>query len=648
MHSDRNQEVRSVSLSLPAPALSEEQPIAMTVRCRDADSIPKVPEAGKVWVDPDGIRIQVMHNGLKMLADGYYGWWITKLIEQCRGHHKPQEERIFHEVVKHLRPKGAMLELGGFFAYYSLWFLQGAPERRAIIVEPDPAHLAVGQTNAALNHLTPEFVAGSVGRNPATPSWFQTRDSGPVLIPRMSVPQLFDQCGIDELDVLHCNVHGAETDVIESCVELLRQERIRWIFVSTHAYQITGDPLTHQRCLALLRHAGAFIEGEYDINEAFSGDGLIVARFGSAPPGWIPVELSRNRYSESLFRNPIYDLAEKLGGLGLQDAERYVRTLYETILLRAPDPDGLKGYSDMLYRTGDLKSLIETILRSDEFASRHEEFLGCYVHECSRRARPALIRSGIQFTLARDGPLGNAGETLLIPEDRVMMPFIAANGFWELEGIEFAADKMDLSDKYVLLDIGANVGFFSRQFLHRFPCVESCICIEPDPGNFSALSFNMAKFERSTVRSYNVALGVLDSAAEFYRDRQNIGNYSLNIDAMRNQPFEQTTVTVAATERWMREMLPGSMAIIWKSDTQGFDETIISLAPWEVWNRVRYAIIELSRINKPMFDIAEFRRKIDSFPNKSIGLSRRPASIDEIVDYLSGNDGSHEDLYLWR
>jgi FkbM family methyltransferase len=194
-----------------------------------------------------------------------------------------------------------------------LWFLNGAPGRRAIVLEPDPGNLAVGKANAALNHLSAEFVAGFVGREAAPPAPFPTPDSA-LMVPCHTVPGLMEQYGIDVLEILHCDTQGAEVAVIETCTELLRQARIHWLFISTHAHQITGDPLTHQRCLALLRRAGACIEAEHDVHESFSGDGLIVARCGPALPGWRPVELSRNRYSESYFRNPLYDLADMLEG----------------------------------------------------------------------------------------------------------------------------------------------------------------------------------------------------------------------------------------------------------------------------------------------------------------------------------------------
>ena len=128
--------------------LTVDQRVQMTTMCRDMDGIPRAPRAGQVQILPDQTRVQVMHNGTRVLADGYYGEWMTKLIELCHGCHEPQEERVFHEVMARLPSKATMIELGGFWAFYSLWFLSSGKPRRAIVVEPDPKHLKVGQMNA--------------------------------------------------------------------------------------------------------------------------------------------------------------------------------------------------------------------------------------------------------------------------------------------------------------------------------------------------------------------------------------------------------------------------------------------------------------------------------------------------------------------
>lgn len=281
----------------------------MGVRCRDTDTIPKVDDAGKVFSQPDGRRVQLMHNGVRVVADGYYGAWMTQLIEQTKGHHEPQEERVFHEVVSCLPPGGTMIELGGFWAFYSLWFLLAAPGRRATLVEPDPAHIEIGMENFALNGLEGQFIQGFMGNAPGAILPFQTEASGIIEMPCLDVEQIMKSQNIEHLTILHCDTQGAELRVLEQAAALFKARRIDWVFVSTHHHYISGDPLTHQRCLALLRESGATIVVEHEVNESFSGDGLICARFCPAPVGFTPPSISHNRISEALFRHPLYDLA---------------------------------------------------------------------------------------------------------------------------------------------------------------------------------------------------------------------------------------------------------------------------------------------------------------------------------------------------
>ena len=292
---------------------SIEERVAMATRGHDCDDLPKVPDAGGVFDLGDGRPVQIMHNGMKVVAGGYYGAWMTELIRLCRGHHETQEERVFYEVERRLPPDARMIELGGYWSYYSLWFLRGSPQRKALVVEPEPTYLEIGRANAELNGLAPKFMQGFAGAEFAESLPFACEASGEQAMPRFSVEYLMAQEGWDRLDLLHADIQGAETEVLESCRELLKAGRIGWVFVSTHAYQISGDPLTHQRCLAILRESGATIEAEHDIHESFSGDGLIVARFDPAPADWSTVRISYNRASQSLFRHLAYDLAEAWG-----------------------------------------------------------------------------------------------------------------------------------------------------------------------------------------------------------------------------------------------------------------------------------------------------------------------------------------------
>jgi FkbM family methyltransferase len=284
--------------------------IEMTVSCKDCASIPKLENAGQI-VTERGERVQIMHNGVRVLAGRYHGDWMAEIITRLRGHHEPQEEMIFHEVLKLLPSQATMIELGGFWSYYSLWFLhQSGAVRRAIVVEPDPHHLAIGRVNARLNDRQIEFLQASVGPENIPESDFQAETSGQIRIPQVTVAQLLDDFRIARVDLLHCDVQGAETEILRSCMRFFADGRIRFCFVSTHTHHISGDALTHQRCLALLKAAGGQILAKHDVHDSYSGDGLIVAHFGDSSLPWPPLRLSYNRYSTSLFRNPLFDLDE--------------------------------------------------------------------------------------------------------------------------------------------------------------------------------------------------------------------------------------------------------------------------------------------------------------------------------------------------
>lgn len=288
--------------------------IGMAARCTDCATLPKVSGAGSVLTEPDGERLQLMHNGLKVIADGYCGEWMTRLIARCHGHHEPQEERVFHEIVTRLPDDAAMLELGGWWSFYTLWFLQGHPRRRGFVVEPDPSHRALGEANARRNGLAPMFMAGFAGASASPPVPFVTESGERVTIPRLSPASIMAEHGLDRLDLLHCDAQGAELEVLQGCAGAFAARRIGFAVVSTHHWSISGDPLTHQRCLELIKRCGGQIIAEHDVHESFSGDGLIAAYFGEKPLDWAPVPISRNCYSTSLFRNPLYDLAAERRG----------------------------------------------------------------------------------------------------------------------------------------------------------------------------------------------------------------------------------------------------------------------------------------------------------------------------------------------
>ena len=285
--------------------------IALTTACRDADDLPKVPNAGAVVDGPDG-PVQVMASGVRVVAGCYYGDWMTEIIRELRGHHEPQEEVVFHQMVERLvadTDRPVMVELGAFWAYYSLWLLERAPEARSVLVEPDPQNLAAGRRNFAVNDRTGEFVQAAVGRAAAPPAPFVCESDGRTHdVETVSLASVVSRFDLPRIDVLLVDVQGAETALIEGGLDLLRSGVVRFALVSTHHHSISGDPLTHQRCVDLLVGAGGHVIAEHTVAESFSGDGLVAVSFDERDRD-LRVELSRARVGASLFGDPLLDLA---------------------------------------------------------------------------------------------------------------------------------------------------------------------------------------------------------------------------------------------------------------------------------------------------------------------------------------------------
>ncbi|MCC7253466.1 FkbM family methyltransferase [Hyphomicrobium sp.] len=270
--------------------MSNEDRIKLAASCRDADAIPKHADAGAV-IDSDGRRVQIMHNGVKVLADQYYGSWMTELVRHLRGHHEPQEESVFHAVLQALGPRPTMVELGGYWCYYSLWLKSVFPDARVIVVEPIGERLAVGRANFALNTYDATILEAAVSDGPdEKQSEFKTGAEASK-VPRVSVDSLAKDFALQHIDILHIDIQGWERRALLGSSELLSTGRIGWVFVSTHRWLEEGQTMDlHIESRRILDGHGYVIVAEHTPEQSFTVDGLIVAKSPTAPgPDRIPV-----------------------------------------------------------------------------------------------------------------------------------------------------------------------------------------------------------------------------------------------------------------------------------------------------------------------------------------------------------------------
>lgn len=280
--------------------------IELTCSCRDTAGLPKVAGAGEVH---DGV--QTMHNGVRVVAGGYYGDWMIEVIRRLRGHHEPQEELAVHAVLERLAvtagPQPVVMELGAFWAYYSVWALHRIPGARSFLVEPDPAYLDVGRRNMALNGFEATVLQAAVGGEAAPAVPFECESDGQTrYVGIEGLASLYERFGLDRVDVLFVDVQGAETSLLEAAAPLLARGAVRFLVLSTHHEVVSGDPHTHERCRAAVLAAGAHVIAEHTPGESVSGDGLLVASFDRRDRD-LTVLVSRAPAGSALFDSPMFN-----------------------------------------------------------------------------------------------------------------------------------------------------------------------------------------------------------------------------------------------------------------------------------------------------------------------------------------------------
>jgi len=179
-----------------------------------------VQDAGKIKSDH-----QVMHNGLKITLGSYYDYGNTVLIRENKGVHEPEEEFAFQEVLKHIPKGGCMLELGSYWAYYSMWFAREVKNARCVMIEPDPHKMNFGKLNFKLNRLLGTFDLGFMN---------EIADLSHS-IPTYSVDYLVEKYDLRFIDILHSDIQGYELNMLKGAAQTLRAGKIGYVFISTHS-----------------------------------------------------------------------------------------------------------------------------------------------------------------------------------------------------------------------------------------------------------------------------------------------------------------------------------------------------------------------------------------------------------------------------
>ncbi len=228
----------------------------------DNKRLVKVSEAGKIEAGK-----QIMHNGIKVNLGSYYGPEVAVMLLENNGIHEPQEEFAFSEVLKYIPQGGVMIEMGCFWAFYSLWFNKEIVNAKNYLIEPDKFNITSGKENFKLNNIQGRFF-----------NYFIEGQSGSVDgVRQVTVEEFVDENAIDFIDILHSDIQGYELGMLKGASELLKTARIGYLFISTHSNEL------HYKCMDFLAEFEYTIVCDCDLDDSYSLDGLIVAKSNKYP-----------------------------------------------------------------------------------------------------------------------------------------------------------------------------------------------------------------------------------------------------------------------------------------------------------------------------------------------------------------------------
>ncbi len=201
----------------------------------------------------------ILHNGNRVPfggANAYYGSF-SYILAINRGVHEPLEEYVFQELLKKLPVQPTMLELGAYWAHYSMWLKKRYPQAQTHMVEPNAQNIQIGKDNFALNRYEGEFVQAFVGHG------------------HFGVDRYLQEKGIAHLDILHADIQSFEVEMLKDSAQSLQDKIVDYVFISTHTQDL------HSGVVALLQQHGYRVEISSDFDrETTSYDGFV---FASSP-----------------------------------------------------------------------------------------------------------------------------------------------------------------------------------------------------------------------------------------------------------------------------------------------------------------------------------------------------------------------------
>jgi FkbM family methyltransferase len=216
----------------------------------------------------------------------------------------------------------------------------------------------------------------------------------------------------------------------------------------------------------------------------------------------------------------------------------------------------------------------------------------------------------LNFKINKNCTLGKTGDELFLLFDNIITPKVLLHGYWDVFVINFIKENTKKNNNYYFVDIGSHIGLITRQVANLNIKIKKFFCFEPLKLHFNLLKKNCSFIKK--INFYNYAIGVKKDKKKIYTNKLNSGNSSL-IRINKSQ-YQYTFVLEANTT--LKKIIKDNHIqknIIYKSDTEGFDEMIFLSLEQNIIKKIDIAILEISNFKFLLKNLNTFMNKIKNF-----------------------------------
>ncbi|MDA7454295.1 FkbM family methyltransferase [Candidatus Pelagibacter ubique] len=227
----------------------------------------------------------------------------------------------------------------------------------------------------------------------------------------------------------------------------------------------------------------------------------------------------------------------------------------------------------------------------------------------------------IEFVIKKDCCLGVKNTKIQTRIDQIITPNILKKGKWDYFIIKFICKYIkNKTNQFSFIDLGSNIGLITRQLYLKKPDIKNFHCIEPEKENYNILLNNLDSFKN--VYTYNCALTNQESGIKkMYLNKNNFGDFSL----LKNSNKTTTYINTLNASSFFNKIISKHKInkIIYKSDTQGFDEMIVLSLSKKILDKIDMMILEISNFYYLKKNILQFFALIENYNVKENDIGKK-------------------------